>query len=84
MLSLLSLSLSLSSSLSCFAAAQQYDGVFVCGCPESRSVEAALYQTLTPVQVSLHLGFSFELYKVERKQLCSVAKAYVTVAFSHK
>lgn len=38
-------------SLFLFAAAQQHDGVFVCRCAESRSVEAALHQTLTPVQV---------------------------------
>lgn len=35
--------------LSRFAAAQQYDWVFVCGRAESRSVETALYQTLSPV-----------------------------------
>lgn len=53
------------------AAAQQYDGVSVCGCPESGSVEAALHQTLTPVQVRLVPFLS------RTKQRCSVTNAYV-------
>ena len=45
-----SLSPSLPPSLS--PAAEQYDGVLVCGCAVSRRVEAAVHQTPTPVQVS--------------------------------
>lgn len=68
------------------AAAQQYDGVFVCGCPESRSVEAALYQTLTPVQVSYMIFLSFKMWKVERKHpVCDVLwQKHVTSTFSQK
>lgn len=58
-----------------FTAAQQYDRVFVCRCTESRSVEATLHQTSTPVQVKYMFVFIILILNCDRQQAdgcCSI------------